>query len=76
MTTKERKQEEKELESAVKVLRATLRGIAHRKARRFEQEFLHRVRDMIDEEIGDYAEVNEYSADYVGCSVKTEIMKD
>lgn len=76
MTQKERKQEEKELADAVKVLRATLRSIAHRKARRYEQEFLHRVRDMIDKEISDMPEVNECSADYVGCSVKTEILKD
>lgn len=76
MTQKERKQEEKELADAVKVLRATLRSIAQRKARRYEQEFLHRVRDMIDEEISDMPEVNEYSADYIGCSVVTEILKD
>jgi DNA-binding Xre family transcriptional regulator len=48
MNAKERKQEEKELEQAVGVLRSTLRSIAHRKARRYEQEFLCRVRDMID----------------------------
>lgn len=76
MTQKERKQEEKELADAVKVLRATLRSIAQRKARRYEQEFLHRVRDMIDEEISDMPEVNEYSADYIGSSVVTEILKD
>ena len=76
MTQKERKQEEKELADAVKVLRATLRSIAQRKARRYEQEFLHRVRDMIDEEISNMPEVNEYSADYIGCSVVTEILKD
>lgn len=76
MNAKERKQEEKELEQAVSVLRSTLRSIAHRKARRYEQEFLCRVRDMIDQEIGSQAEVNEYSADFIGCKVKTEIMKD
>lgn len=76
MTQKERKQEKKELEDAVKVLRATLRSIAQRKARRFEQEFMLRVRDMIDEEISDMPEVNEYSANYIGSSVKTEILKD
>ncbi len=76
MTQKERKQEEQELVKAVSVLRATLRSIAHRKARRYEQEFLHRVRDMIDREIGDQAEVNECSADYMARSVKNEIMKD
>ena len=76
MTQKERKQEKKELEDAVKVLRVTLRSIAQRKARRFEQEFMLRVRDMIDEEISDMPEVNEYSANYIGSSVKTEILKD
>ena len=76
MTQKERKQEKKELEDAVKVLRATLRSIAQRKARRFEQEFMLRVRDMIDEEISDMPEVNEYSANYIGSSFKTEILKD
>ena len=76
MTQKELKKEEAELAEAVRVLRATLRSIAQRKARRFEQEFMLCVRDMIDEEIGDMAEVNEYSADYIGSSVKTEILKD
>lgn len=76
MNQKERKQEEQELEKAVSVLRATLRSIAHRKARRYEQEFLHRVRDMIDEEIGVQAEVNEYSADFAAREVKKEILKD
>ncbi len=76
MTSKERKQEEQELAKAVSVLRATLRSIAHRKARRYEQEFLHRVRDMIDKEIGDQAEVAEFSADYIGRTVKEEIMKE
>ena len=76
MTQKERKQEKKELEDAVKVLRATLRSIAQRKARRYEIEFLHRVRDMIDREIGEQAELNGYIADYTGNSVKKEIMKD
>ena len=76
MTQKERKQEKKELEDAVKVLRATLRSIAQRKARRYEIEFMCKVRNMIDEEISDQAAVNEYSADYIGSSVKTEILKD
>lgn len=76
MTQKERKKEEDELAEAVRVLRATLRGIAQRKARRYEIEFLHRVRDMIDREIGEQAELNGYLADYTSNSVKKEIMKD
>ena len=76
MTQKELKKEETELAEAVRVLRATLRGIAQRKARRYEIEFLHRVRDMIDREIGEQAELNGYIADYTGNSVKKEMMKD
>ena len=76
MTQKELKKEEAELAEAVRVLRATLRSIAQRKARRYEIEFLHRVRDMIDREIGEQAELNGYIADYTGNSVKKEIMKD
>lgn len=76
MNQKERKQEEQELEKAVSVLRATLRSIAHRKARRYEQEFLHRVRDMIDQEIGDQSVANELSADFTAREVKQEILKD
>ncbi len=76
MTQKERKKEEAELAEAVRVLRATLRSIAQRKARRYEIEFMHRVRDMIDREIGEQAELNGYIADYTGNSVKKEIMKD
>ena len=76
MTQKELKKEEAELAEAVRVLRATLRGIAQRKARRYEIEFLHRVRDMIDREIGEQAELNGYLADYTGNSVKKEMMKD
>lgn len=75
MNAKEKRQEKQDIEKAVSVLRATLRSIAHRKARRYEQEFLIRVRDMIDQEIGVCAEVNEYNADYTACAVKTEIMK-
>lgn len=73
---KEKKREQQELEQAVRVLRATLRSIAHRKARRYEQEFLLRVRDMIDKEIGDQAEVNQYSADYLAREVRKETTKD
>lgn len=75
MNKKERKQEEQELEKAVSVLRATLRSIANRKARRYEQEFLHRVRDMIDDEIICQAEVNEHGADFAAREVKKEIMR-
>ena len=75
MNAKEKHQEEQELQKAVSVLRATLRSIACRKARRYEQEFLHRVRDMIDQEIGDQAVVNELSADFTAREVKQEIIK-
>ena len=75
MTAKERKQEEKELAEAVRVLRATLRAIAHRKAQRYEHDFLLRVCDMIIQEIGSQAEANEFGADYIGRNVKTEILK-
>ena len=75
MTQKEKQQKEKELEQAVKTLRATLRSIAHRKARRYEEEFLLRVRDMIDREISAQAEVSEASADYLVREVKQEITK-
>lgn len=40
MNAKEKRQEEQELQKAVSVLRS----IANRKACRYEQEFLHRVR--------------------------------
>ena len=75
MNAKEKRQEEQELQKAVSVLRATLRSIAGRKARRYEQEFLHRVRDIIDQEIGDQAVVNELSADFTAREVKQEIIK-
>ena len=76
MTQKERKKEEAELAEAVRVLRATLRSIAQRKARRYEIEFMSKVRNMIDKEISDQVAVNECIADYTGNSVKKEIMKD
>lgn len=76
MNAKEKRQEEQELQKAVSVLRATLRSIANRKACRYEQEFLHRVRDMIDKEIGDQADVNQYSADYLAREVRKETTKD
>ena len=75
MNAKEKRQEEQELQKAVSVLRATLRSIANRKACRYEQEFLHRVRDMIDQEIGDQAIANELSADFTAREVKQEINK-
>ncbi len=75
MTRKEKQQEEKELVQAVNVLRCTLREIAQRKARRYEQEFMLRVRDMIDQEIDIHTEVSEGLADYTACEVKKEIMK-
>lgn len=76
MTQKERKKEDEELAEAVRVLRATLRSIAQRKARRYEIEFMCKVRNMIDKEISDQVAVNECIADHVGNSVKTEILKD
>lgn len=75
MNAKEKRQEEQELQKAVSVLRATLRSIANRKACRYEQEFLHRVRDMIDQEIGDQDVANELSADFTAREVKQEIIK-
>lgn len=75
MTQKEKRQEEKELEQAVKTLRATLRSIAHRKARSYEEEFLLRVRDMIDREISDQTKITEVSADYLVREVKEELTK-
>ncbi len=76
MNARERKQEEQELQQAVKVMCAAVRGIAHRKAQRYEQEFLHRVRDMIDEEIKSNKEINHYLAAYVTGEVEAEITKD
>lgn len=75
MTRKEKQQEEKELVQAVNVLRCTLREIAQRKARRYEQKFMLRVRDMIDQEIDIHTEVSEGLADYTAREVKKEIMK-
>lgn len=75
MTRKEKQQEEKELVQAVNVLRCTLREIAQRKARRYEQEFMLRVRDMIDQEIDIHTEVSEGLACYTASEVKKEIMK-
>ena len=76
MTQKEQKKEDEELAQAVRVLRATLRSIAQRKARRYEIEFMCKVRNMIDKEISDQVVMNECIADHVAGSVKNEIMKD
>ena len=76
MTQKEQKKEDEELAQAVRVLRATLRSIAQRKARRYEIEFMCKVRNMIDKEISDQVAVNECIADHVAGSVKNEILKD
>ncbi len=75
MNAREQKQEEQELQQAVKVMRAAIRSIAHRKAQRYEQEFLHRVLDMIDKEIGANAEASKYMPEYVAGEVKREIEK-
>lgn len=75
MNQREKKREEQELERAVNVLRSALRGIARRKAQRYEQEFLIRVRDMIDVEIGAQADANAFAADIVTRKVKSEITK-
>lgn len=75
MNVKERKREEQEIGQAVRTLCATLRSIAHRKACRYEQEFLLRVRDVIDQEIGTQAEVNKARAEYMGREVVREISK-
>ena len=75
MTQKERKREEQELADAVRTLRAAIPGIAHRKARHYEPEFLLCIRDMIDREISFLAEVEEISADYVAREVKNAITK-
>ena len=73
MTQKERKKEDEELAQAVRVLRATLRSIAHRKARKYEIEFMCKVRNMIDREISDQVVMDECIADHIAGSVKNEI---
>lgn len=75
MNQREKKREEQELERAVNVLRSALRGIARRKAQRYEQEFLIRVRDMIDTEIAAQADANAFVTDLVTRKVKSEITK-
>ncbi len=76
MNARERKQEEQELQQAVKAMRTTIRSIAHRKARRYEQEFLCRVRDMIDVEIKNNKEINNYLARHISDEIEAEITKD
>ena len=73
MIQKERKKEDEELAQAVRVLRATLRSIAHRKARKYEIEFMCKVRNMIDREISDQVVMDECIADHIAGSVKNEI---
>lgn len=73
MTKKEQQAEEQELTKAVSVLKAALRGMAHRKAARYEAEFLLRVRDMIDREIETNEYVKEYSANHIGNEVADQI---
>ena len=75
MNQKERKKEDEELAQAGRVLRATLRSIAQRKARRYELEFMCKVRNMIDKEISDQVVMNECIADHIAGSVKNEIKK-
>lgn len=75
MNQKEKKREQQELEQAVRVLRATLRSIAHRKARRYEHEFLIRVREMIENEIVDEADASKASAEYLAREVKKKLTK-
>lgn len=69
MTKKEQQAEEQELAKAVSVLKAALRGMAQRKAARYEAEFLLRVRDMIDREI----ETNEYVKDHYANHIGNEV---
>ena len=73
MTKKEQQAEQQELDDAVKTLRAALRGIAQRKAARYEAEFLLRVRDMLDHEIETNDFVNTHYAEFVGESVTKQM---
>lgn len=75
MTKKEKQAEAKEIEQAVRVLRATLRGIAKRKAHQYELQFLSQVRDIIDHEISLAQEVTQTLAQMVGNEVSEEISK-
>ena len=73
MTKKEQQAEQQELDKAVHTLTAALRAMAKRKAHRYELEFLHRVRDMIDREIEVSEYVNEHSANHIGNEVADQI---
>ena len=75
MNKRERQAEEQELAQAVRTLRTALRGMAQRKAARYEAEFLLRVRDMIDREISDDAYISSHMAEMVGKEVKEELLK-
>lgn len=69
MNKRERQAEEQELAKAVSVLQAAIRGMAQRKAARYEAEFLLRVRDMINHEI----EINEYVKEHSAHQIGKEI---
>lgn len=73
MTKKEQQAETAELEKAVSVLKSALRGMAQRKAARYEAEFLLRVRDMIDREIETNEYVQEHYADVIGKDVSEQV---
>ena len=75
MTKKEQQQEDAELTQAVRTLRAALRGMAQRKAARYEAEFLLRVRDMIAREISDDEYIQAHLAEMVGKEVQEEMLK-
>lgn len=73
MTKKEQQAEQRELSKAVQTLTAALRAMAKRKAARYEAEFLHRVRDMIDREIEANEYVKEVYAAHIGNEVKEQV---
>lgn len=72
---KEKQNEEKELDEAVRVLGAAISAIASRKARRYEQELLRRVRDMIDVQLEVKTDVEQYSAEHMAQEIKREVTK-
>lgn len=73
MTKKEQQAEQRELDKNVQTLTAALRAMAKRKAHRYELEFLHRVRDMIDREIEVSEYVTEHSAESVGREIANQV---
>ena len=75
MTKKEKEQETREIREAVRVLKIAISNIAKRKARRYEQEFLLQVRDMINEEIDINGYVQARSAEYETDQIKQELQK-